>query len=220
MTPEEMQALATQIITQAFNENASEDDTKQAMFSQGIPFSKLNPLYKSLSIALGFITDPKEVTAGIKANMVNCQWDACQEHSHVEAFVKQLMETVPGATNMRVMQLVKPYVKSLGITLPEPPTAAKGTRNSVGAVASAAVEYFNSTEAPTKDGMFNAIRPHVAAHKNAVANTKLYFNVLWAAVNRVPLIDASKTTIGMEIPTEPVDSAVVTATTESDDVPM
>jgi hypothetical protein len=207
MNPEQMKVAATAVITQGFAEKATDDEMKQAMFSQGIPFSKLNPLFKQLSIELGFVVSPAVVTAGIKESMVGCAWDACTTAEHVEAFANQIMAAIPGSTRMRVMQLVKPYTKSLGLTLPEPPAAVGGTRNKVGPVASAAVEYFNSTEAPTKEGMFNAIRPHVAKHTNAVANTKLYFNVLWAAVNRIALIDASKVTAEMVLPVEVVEAA-------------
>ena len=214
MTPEQMKVTASAIITQGFAEKASDDEMKQAMFSQGIPFSKLNPIFKALSIELGFVVSPAVVTAGIKENMKTCAWEACTTYEHVLAFANQIMTAVPGSTSMRVMQLVKPFAKSLGVELPAAPASAAGSRNKVGPVAAAAVDYFNSTGTPTKEGMFNAIRPHVAKHTNAVANTKLYFNVLWAAVNKQSLIDTSKQNAEMVIPADPGLQEVAAAAPE------
>ena len=188
------------IITAGYAAGKTEDDMKMEMFSAGVKFSQLQSMFKTTAIALGLMVDPKVVTAGIKAQVEESDWTACETAAHVDAFIDQITGEVKGATKMRVCQVAKGYCKEKGIVLPEPVKVATGTRSRVGTVSKVAVDYFNATQEPTKEGMFNAILPHVKAGKNARENTNLYFNVMFAIRNSVELMDAVKTNASMEYP--------------------
>ena len=200
MEATQMEAVAEKIIRSGFENGASEDDIKMAMFSEKIPFSKLNTLYKTLAISLGFIVDPKVVTAAINTQVAESDWSVMETWEQVKASVDQIQEEVKGSTYMRIMQLVKPFCAKQGITLPVEEKATAGTRSRVGAVSVAAVDYFNGTTEPTKAGMFEVILPHVKAAKNARENTNLYFNTMWAVKNNIGIKDAAKITSGMAYP--------------------
>lgn len=214
MEATQMKETATSILTSGYANEATEDDMKMAMMQAGIPFSQLAPLFKGLSIDLGFIVDPKVVTANIKAQVEESAWESLTSWEQVKACVTQIEEEVKGATYMRIMQLVKPFCKEKGIDLPEEVKAASGTRANAFMVT--AVDYFNGNEAPTKDGMFAVTLetiPVTAKNKEEKCrqNINKIFHIMWAVKYGVSLKEASVAVAPMafkvaeEAPVEPSD---------------
>lgn len=201
MEATQMKAEAEKIIRSGFENGASEDDMKMAMFSAKIPFSQLNTLFKNTAIELGFIRDPKVVTAEINEQVKESDWEALTTWEQVRACVQQIEDEVKGSNYKRIMTIVRPFCKEQGIELPKEVKAGPtGTRTNAFMVA--AVNYFNGVEAPTKEGMFTATVetiPSTAKDKEDKCrkNIDKFFPVMWAIKNAVGIKEAAVAVAGM-----------------------
>lgn len=193
MDNEDIKKLATQIIEDGYAESKSEDDVKMDMFAAKVPFSKLNSLYKTISIELGHIVDPKEVTEGINALLADIPWADFEEWDQAEPAIDHIVENVNGATPQRALSLVRAYCKTEEIDLPKKPKATGGggggARSSklANAIVQAVLDGVTS-----KEDAYAIINPLVGGkmkHKNTLYYVNTTFAICLAVKTETPLTD-------------------------------
>lgn len=168
MEIKEMKEKTLEILEAAENP-ADKDAVLSQMFAAGIPFGKLNSLYKNASIEGGFVVDP----AVVKDNLLETldEVDAAStfgDWTEVEGMVDELVEKVEGSTVAQCLRYFKAWCKDNEIDLPKKPKASAGTRvGGLGKVNEAIVDYANSTDEVTPQGMYDAILPNVKGPDNA-----------------------------------------------------
>ena len=184
MDLEAIKLQATSIIEEGYAEGKSEDDVKMDMFAAKIPFSKLNALYKSISIELGHIVDPKIVAEGVNEYLDKVDWDAMESWDEVQTAIDGIAVEVQGATNARVTALVRSFCKNEEIELPKKPKGSGGGGGGKGGkIATAIAELFLTNKTPTKQEFYDAILPNVKGHRNATDVTKIYLGVCLAVTS-------------------------------------
>ena len=186
MKTDEMKTLAEGIVKAGWTEGKDEDDIKMDLFVAKIPFGKLNTLFKSVSIELGFMADPKEVTEGLKAVLEGygdkielADWGA------VESTIAHMAKDIEGATPQRALALLKAHCRDNEIEFPKKPAGAAGAPRA-GKLANAIVALVIGNKASTKAEAFAIIYPLVGGemkYKNALYYVNTTFAHCMAAAN-------------------------------------
>jgi len=201
MNLDETKALAKDIIETGYAENMSEDDIKLEMFTQKIPYSKLNSIFKSLSIELGLMVNPKDVTDGANALIEKIDWTVCEEWDNVATNIDHIVDNVDGASAARVLTLIRAFCKDEEIELPRKPKASSGGGGGSkgGKVAVAVADLFAQGQ-PTKQEYYDTVLPLVKGPKNALAFMSTFFLICSAAKAGSSLAQAIEDTKDMPMP--------------------
>ncbi|RLA18840.1 MAG: hypothetical protein DRQ56_06645 [Gammaproteobacteria bacterium] len=200
MNLEEVKALATGIIENGYAEEMSEDDIKMEMFTQKVPYSKLNTLFKTISISLGLMVDPKEVTDGINALVEKIDWESKTEWSQVAETLDHIVDNVDGSTVARALTLVRAHCRDEEIELPKKPRASGGGGGAKGGKVAAAIADIFAKGVPTKEELYNAVLPLVKGPKNAEAFVNMYFGICVAVKTGESLATAMASTKDQKMP--------------------
>jgi len=191
MTEQDYKATATKIIENGFANDMSEDDIKMEMFSAKIPFSKLNSLYKQISIELGLMVDPKVVTENVNNLLEQMPLDEIEEWHQVESAVQHIVDNVDGATPARVLTLMRSHCKDQEIELPKKPKSASGTSGPrTSKLSEAVVNLVNKNPNATKQEAYDTLKPLVGGnfqHKNTLYYINTSFALALAAKKGVTL---------------------------------
>lgn len=186
----ELKQTATSIIENGFANDMSEDDIKMEMFSNKIPFSKLNTLYKQVAIELGLMVDPKVVTENVNEMLKEMPLDEIEEWSQVESAVQHVVDNVDGATSARVLTLMRTYCKENEIELPKKPKSAAGGGPRTSKLAEAVVSLVNRNPNATKQEAYDTLKPLVGGnfqHKNTLYYINTSFALALAAKKGIDL---------------------------------
>jgi hypothetical protein len=125
---------AKAIIVSGFKANQTENDIKSAMFSQGIAFSDLVRLYKSISIGEGLVKSPKEISQGIAdavGGAMVLEDGVTNEDLTYDIFapvIAKVLANVVGATEKKVVARIKNVLADMDLEMPKKLKAAKGAR--------------------------------------------------------------------------------------------
>lgn len=182
--------IATRIIENGFASDMSEDDIKMEMFSNKIPFSKLNSLYKQVAIELGLMVDPKVVTENVNEMLKEMPLDEIEEWHQVESAVQHVVDNVDGATSARVLTLMRTYCKENDIELPKKPKASGGGGPRTSKLSEAVVSLVNKNPNATKQEAYDTLKPLVGGnfqHKNTLYYINTSFALALAAKKGVDL---------------------------------
>ena len=212
MNLEEMKTVATGVIEEGYTADLDEDDIKMNMFAAKIPFSRLNSLFKSISIELDLMVDPKVVTEQANVLVAKIPWANYNTWTEIEEVIGSIVNEVEGSTASRVLTLIRAFCRDEEIKLP---TKAKAgvSRARGGKVPSAIVALFRANAAPTKDEFYAVVLPLVKGHRNAIDYMNMFFGICLAVkggVELAPVMEALKVQVN---PTDPDPSA----TTENSD---
>lgn len=205
-TLEELRNIAIPIIQQAAEEGANADDTKMNMFASKVPYSKINSLYKNISIELGLMVDPKQVTEGINSKIKSIDWSAYKSWDDVITVLNQVEQATPGATASRVLTLVRAYTKEEEIKLPEKPRATGGTGPRSSKLSSTIVDMITKNPSTSKIEAYKVIHGLVGGanrHKNTLFYVNTTFAICSAVANGVSLVDAVSSLKAQEDPEDP-----------------
>lgn len=190
MNTEEIKELAEQIIVSGFEADQDADQIKMAMMKEGVPFSKLNSLYQTITIDLGLIVDPKQVTSELKEKIEATKWGKLETFSEVEEVVDALVDAVDGATSKRALTLIRIHCRENEIELPRKPRGTSGGAGRIGKLSVALVDLVVNKKKPTKEDAVNAILDMVGGqdkYKTALGYVNSTFAVALAAKRGEPL---------------------------------
>ncbi len=191
----ELKAKTLDILNSVDDAN-NKDDVLGRMFSAGIPFAKLNTLYRTVAIEAGLIADPSVVKDGVLNHLEENSDDleSMETWADVETVIASVVEAVDGATSTVVSRNLKAFCKDSDIELPK--KASKGGSRT-GKISVAVIDYMNSTDEPNKQGMMDAILPCVKGPKNAFDHTNMNFTMALAIKKGITADEASKLANGM-----------------------
>ena len=183
---EEIKALAEQVIDQGHADGLDADAVKMNMMTAGVPFSKLNSLFNSISIDKGYAVNPKDVTEGLKELIPEIPWaDFTDWESQVQKAIDHLADTVDGATPARALTLARAFCKEEEIELPTKPRAGGGGGRS-SKLAAAIVDLVVANPEATVAEAYAVVSPLVGGnmpHKNAMYYVNTTFAIALAAAN-------------------------------------
>ena len=191
MTDKELKDLVRGVLADAVDVN-DKDTVMAAMFGAGVPFGKLNGLYRSVGVAEGHIVDPKVLNDNIKAALSSAGVGALPsfaEYGSIGDYCTSMAADIKGATSARVEKHLRDFCNENDIAMAKKPCTR--TRTAAGGVVTEKViGYANATDTMTRQGMYDAIVPYVKAPKNAYEYTNLFFNVALACKTGISLADA------------------------------
>lgn len=170
--------LAKGIVKSGFEHNQSADAIKEAMFGQSIPFSQLTKIYNAVTKELGLVVDSKEVTAHIKAGIEAREFTFEETYVQLYQFAKDLTDAVKGATESRVMSLIKSHFTENEKVMP-----AKPKKRRMGLVSKVVIDVFAANKEASEEDVKNALTTVVKTEANAESYAKHYHRMMYAAAN-------------------------------------
>lgn len=194
MNLEELHAIATPIIEEAHLQGKDDDTIKMELMAAKIPFSKLNAVHKAVSIELGILVDPKEVTANLNEKIASVPWGDYETWDEVESVAQSLVENVDGATPQRAYALIRSFCREEEIKLPSRPRGGGGgpRTSKLAEIIVAMVVADPQTDVATA---YAAIHEHVGGahrHRNTLYYVFSTFAVAVAAATGSTLEDVVK----------------------------
>lgn len=159
---------AKSIIVSGFENNATPDDIKSAMFGQGIKFSDLVRLYKAITVNENLVLSDKEINEKVDAvleNELDISNSTTNEDLTYEAIEPALTSAleVKGSTAKRVAVRCARYLAEYDLVMPKKPKTSK-TRT--GKVNKTILDVFAANKEATKEEFTTAIEA-VTSEKNA-----------------------------------------------------
>ena len=196
MNKDELHALAKGIIEAGYAEGKEENDVKGDMLLAKIQYGKINGLFKSISIELGHLVDPKDVTEEINKALADEDFSGVENWAEVQAVADRFAEEITGATAARAITLIRAHCKEEEVELPKKPrSGGTGGGPRTSKVATAVVELFNTNPAPTKQDFYDAVFPVVGGdkrHSNVLYYMNIYFAVCLAVKGSTDLDTVGK----------------------------
>ena len=208
MNVEEMKAVATQVIEDGYAADQDEDDIKMSMFAAKIPFSRLNAMFKSISIELGLMEDPKIVTEEASVLITKVPWANYTTWTEIEEVIGSIVNEVKGSTAARVLTLIRSFCREEEIKLPAK-TKAAASRARGGKVPSAIVALFLDNPTPSKADFYAVVLPLVKGHRNAIDYMNMFFGICLAVKGGVELSPVMEGLKAQVNPADPNPSAEV-----------
>ncbi len=199
---QDLKDKATPVLEAGFEAGTEHDDIKGELFSAGIPFGKINTVFKSLAIELGLMKDPAVLKAELIAAVEESDWEGAANFAQIEASADEIAEDT-GATPAQVMVKVRAYCKENDIELPKKAASKGVSRAKGGKCPVAIVDLFNEVQKPTKVEFYEVVRPLVKAHKNAMDYMTMFMPLAYAIGNSMTLPDALAEMKDMDVPEDP-----------------
>lgn len=187
MDLKEMKQKTAEIMSQA-SDVYDKDAVLAEMFSAGIPFGKLQSLYKSVGVSEGLIADPAEIKENVENAVEESEITEFDEYSELEELASSIANDVDGATETQVVRAIKAYCRENEIDVPKKTKAkSPGSRAAGGKIVEAVVNFAakNKPENITRRGLYDAVLPVVKGPKNAYDNVNTYFGVVYAVKNNL-----------------------------------
>lgn len=168
------------------------DDVFAKMFSAGLPFTKIQQLYREVGAESGLLISSTKAKELVENNLAVRGITEFENYSALQELASSVLEEVKGVSKDTVLKVIRSYYKEQEVVLPRRPReyAPRGPRG--GKVAEAIVNYaINTSPAEmTRAGMYEAVRPHVKAPKNAYDQVNTIFLIVFAIHNSLAYEDA------------------------------
>ncbi|MES0340705.1 MAG: hypothetical protein ABUK08_00155 [Candidatus Humimicrobiaceae bacterium] len=171
---------AKSIIVSGFEHSQDGDAIKQAMFTKDIPFSQLSKIFNSVSKELGYAVDSKEVTEQIKAGITGREFNFTETYVELYQYAGELVKNIKGATESRIMSLIKIHFGENEKTMPDKPKKRR-----MGSVSKVVIDVFASNKKATEEDVKNALMTVVKTEVNAQGYAKHYHRMMYAAANNM-----------------------------------
>jgi hypothetical protein len=172
------------IILSGFKAKQSPDAIKSAIFAEGVPFSKLSVLYSMITKAEKLVADPKEIAAGvdagIKAMKIKFGGKKPIEYGDLAPGIANIVETVKGATESRVITALKKLFEENETPFPRKPAP---TRGRMGIVAKTVINVFKKNSKASEAELKEALVKVTKTEKNADDYSKQYHKMGYALAN-------------------------------------
>jgi hypothetical protein len=166
------------------------------LFTAGIPFTKIQVLYREVGLAEGLIVDTAKAKEDVFAFLGNQDILSFEDYAAVIALEALILEEVGSMPADLVMKCIRSFYKEQEVVLPRATReySPRGPRGSK--VAEAIADYAVSTvpENLTRQGMYDVVRPHLKAPKNAYDQVNAMFLVIFAVHNNLTYEAAVETT--------------------------
>jgi hypothetical protein len=166
------------IIVSGFEHNQTSDMIKQAMFGENVPYSQLSKIYNSVAKEQGFAVDSKAVTELIKTSILAKEFTFKETYIELYQFASEVVKTVKGANESRVLSLVKTHFAENEKTMPSKPKKRR-----MGSVSKVIIDVFASNKESSEEDVKNALMTVCKTEENAEGYAKHYHRMMYAASN-------------------------------------
>jgi hypothetical protein len=190
MDANEAATKAKEIIISGFEHEQDEDAIKVAMVNSGIPFGKVNALFKKIAIAEGLILDPVIIRENLDEAVAETQWDSFTEWNEFDACIQATADDVEGATYAMALRAAKKFCEAEEIAIPKKVAKQKASKTRGSKVDIILANIFNENKQATRQDCYNALLGNVKASKNAVYYVKANYVLCYAIANGITLIEA------------------------------
>ena len=182
------------IITSAFaNGEVDGDVIKAAMFENDIPFSKLNKIYKYVTVSENLVVDPAVIKDGIQAEINSSEWSVgFDEWFAVDTAAKEITSKVNGATHSKVISMLRSHFTQNEMTFPKKQSAPKVKTGRVGKINRVYVSVFAADSKASKETLIEALKAVTKTEKNASDYGSSMHLTLYAVANGLSVEDAAK----------------------------
>lgn len=177
---QKMYDMAKKIIVSGFKADQTPDAIKSALFSQDIPFSKLNKLYTMITRSEKLVVDPKEVNMEIGKVLGKTKLKYDESYAQLEELAGKVAENIDGATPAKVIAALKVIFKENEKDFPRKPAP---TRGRMGVLNKTMIDVFKKNKKATEKELFEALAKVTKTEKNAMDYTKQYHKMLFAVAN-------------------------------------
>lgn len=147
--------LAKHVIVSGFKNNIDENAIKAEMFKQGVQFSDIVKLFRTITISEGLKIDPKKVKAEIdeviedNLDIANNTTNKDITYEMFEPIIALVKEEVEGVTNSMIIGRLKAFLAEYDLELPKPPKKRKQTFDQK--MKQSIVNFFKKSDVATKE---------------------------------------------------------------------
>lgn len=179
-----------QIIISGIENDADVDAIKLEMFKSGVPFDKINSVYKEAAIGAGLMADPKVVRADLAKAITVSMLESLENWEDVRETAETLVQEVEGATAPMAIGALRAQAKEHELEFPTKPKAS-GARGYAGSVIKSLI--VDTLNANPEIGSYDLVDMIYAKTSGdyRLRNTLEYFNmyapVVLAGKHGIPL---------------------------------
>lgn len=179
----DIENAATKIIVEGVPTGKSEDEIKQAIFSLGVPFSKLNLLYKAILKKEGLAVDVKALRASIEELIAKSEFTFKETLAELKEYAQSVVENVPNASTARVLAMLRTHWKENEVEFPRKAPAARGK---MGAINKVIIDTFKANPKASIEELEAALVP---ATKQPAAYAKSMHPLAYALANGLSALE-------------------------------
>lgn len=178
-----LEKKATAIVVAGVKDGKPEDELKQAIFSLGVPFSKLNMLYKAILKVEGLAIDVKALRETIQGMIEKTEFSFEETLAQLKEFADTVVENVPNASAQRVLAQLKAHWK---LNEREFPRKAAPVRGRIGAINKVVIDTFKANPKTTVAELEAALGDST---KNAAGYAKSLHTMGFALANGLSALE-------------------------------
>lgn len=183
---QELYDSAKVTIVSGFDANQDADTIKSALFSDGVPFSKLAKVFNAVTKNEGLVVDMKSVKEKIVENVKANDWSFEETYEDVASFAGKLLDGIKGATKGRIASAIKAHFIENEKQVPRKVAPKRGR---IGAVNKALINVFAENKKATEADCVAALEGVVKTEANAISYAKSYHKMLYAAANGLTALE-------------------------------
>jgi len=200
-----------EIVEEGYEAGLDEDTIIMQIFTSGlVPFHDLAESFKTASIELGFMQDPKVLKTAIAKAVATSDWQGIDTWDELTATAERVVAEVDGATLSLVISAARAHCKNEEIELPKKPKGApgaRGTRATGGSkVQKAILNLLKANPEATKTDAFEVLYP-VIGGKSRYANVLYHigssFMLAKAAALGASMLQLTTAMQGQRVPADP-----------------
>ena len=169
-----------EIILSGFAAKQDADTIKSALFSEGVPFSKLAKVFVAVTKAEGLSVDVKSLKEKITEAIAGKTWTFEESWNDIKEFSDVLVADVKGMTKNRVFSMVKAHFLENEVEMPRK-TAPK--RGRMGIINKTLIDVFAENPKATEADLVEALKAVTKTEKNANDYAKQNHKMLYAVAN-------------------------------------
>lgn len=173
-------------IISGFDAKQDPDAIKSAIFSSGVPFSKLNKLYIMITTSEGLVASPKEITEGIAKGVAAAKLTFEESYADLAVFMEDICDEIQGATQSKVLSAFKKVFKENEVDFPRKPAPSRGR---MGVVSKTLINVFKGNPNATEKDCTEALIPVTKTPANAEHYAKQYHKMCYALTHRLSALE-------------------------------
>ncbi len=178
-----LEKKATAIVVAGVKDGKSEDEIKQAVFSLGVPFSKLNLLHKAILKNEGLAIDVKALRASVQELIEKTEFSFDETLAQLKEFANTVVENVPNASAQRVLAQLKAHWKLNEYEFPRKTAPVRGR---IGAINKVVIDTFKANPKASVEDLTVALKDST---KNAAGYAKSLHTMAYALANGLSALE-------------------------------
>ncbi len=170
---------AKALIIEGFENEQEPDAIKSVLFGSGIAFSKLQNIYKAVTVNESLVFSAEELNSKLDALITGQDFSFKEDYPTMEGIMESFIKEVKGLTRMRVTKRIRAFFASNDQKFPRKTAPSRGR---MGKVNRCVIDYFAKTEAEELSvaGLTDALMKKDFDEDKATAYAKQHYRVAFA----------------------------------------